>query len=238
MSDCPAKRRSPFRGRKIRYQKGVFDGGGQPGCVLLKGGRFLFAALRPNRASFRGPGNLFVVTRNQTAGRHRDRYWSPVHTHPNTPICRAVNVNNRHQFLRFIMKTYNLFISHSWNYSDQYDRLMNLLRQRGYFAFRNYSVPPDDPIHGAGTAAQLREAIRNQMSPCHAVLILAGVYATYSKWINEEIKLAQKGFRNPKRIIAIRPRGSERISSVVQQAADEVVGWNTESVVRAIRKPA
>ena len=89
------------------------------------------------------------------------------------------------------MKTYNLFISHSWRYSDQYDRLVNLLRERGYFAFRNYSVPPDDPIHGAGNDAQLRRAIRNHMAPCHVVLILAGVYASYSKWINIEIGIGR-----------------------------------------------
>lgn len=136
------------------------------------------------------------------------------------------------------MKTYNLFISHSWGYSDQYDRLVNLLRERGYFAFRNYSVPPDDPIHSAGTDAQLRQAIRNQMTPCHVVLILAGVYATYSKWINIEIDLALAGFTYAKPIVAIRPRGSERISEPVQQAADRIVGWNTESVVGAIRELA
>lgn len=105
------------------------------------------------------------------------------------------------------MKTYNLFISHSWSYSDSYDRLVSLLRERGYFAFRNYSVPPDDPIHGAGTDAQLRRAIRNQMTPCHVVLILAGVYATYSKWMSIEIDLALEGFTNAKPIVAIRPRG-------------------------------
>ena len=133
------------------------------------------------------------------------------------------------------MKTYNLFISHSWSYSRQYDRLVNLLRERGYFAFRDYSVPPDDPIHGAGTDAQLRQAIRNQMTPCHVVLILAGVYATHSKWINTEIDLAEKGFAHAKPIIAIRPRGSQRISERVRLAADRIVGWNTESVVGAIR---
>ena len=133
------------------------------------------------------------------------------------------------------MKTYNLFISHSWNYSDSYDRLVNLLNERRYFAFRNYSVPPDDPIHGAGTDAQLRQAIRNRMTPCHVVLILAGVYATYSKWINTEIDLAQKGFTHAKPIVAIRPRGSERISERVRLAADRVVRWNTESIVEAIR---
>ncbi len=133
------------------------------------------------------------------------------------------------------MKTYNLFISHSWNYTDEYDRLTNLLSERGYFAFRDYSVPRDDPIHGAGTEAQLRQAIRNQMTPCHVVLILAGVYATYSKWINIEIELAEKGFAYAKPIVAIRPWGSQRISKRVRLAADRIVGWNTESVVEAIR---
>ncbi len=136
------------------------------------------------------------------------------------------------------MKTYNLFISHSWRYSDAYSRLISLLRNRNYFAFKDYSVPQDDPIHNAGTDAQLRAAIRNQMSPCHVVLIPAGVYATYSKWINIEIDLATRGFFSPKPILAIRPWASERTSVPVQEAADEVVGWNTESVVKAIRRLA
>ena len=91
------------------------------------------------------------------------------------------------------MKTYNLFISHSWRYGDQYDRLYSLLRARRYFAFKDYSVSHDDPIHDAATDAQLRRAIRDQMTPCHVVLILAGVYASYNKWIDIEIDLAKKG---------------------------------------------
>ena len=134
------------------------------------------------------------------------------------------------------MKTYNLFISHSWTYSDQYGQLVSLLRNRGYFAFRNYSVPQDDPIHRVGTDARLRQAIRNQMSPCHVVIILAGLYASYSKWIDVEINLATNGFIQRKPIIAIRPWGNERISDRVRSAADRIVGWNTESVVSAIRE--
>lgn len=83
--------------------------------------------------------------------------------------------------------------------------------------------------------AQLRKAIRDQMIPCHVILILAGVYATYSSWINTEIALAKRGFTRAKPIVAIRPRGSERISVPVSQAADRIVKWNTESVVAAIR---
>ena len=134
------------------------------------------------------------------------------------------------------MKTYNLFISHSWRYGGQYDRLYGLLRARRYFAFRDYSVPQDDPIHDAANDAQLRRAIRDQMTPCHVVLILAGVYASYSKWINVEIDLAKEGFQRPKPIVAIRPRGNTLISQRVREAADEIANWSTESIVRAIRR--
>ena len=134
------------------------------------------------------------------------------------------------------MKTYNLFISHSWRHSDAYERLVNLLDNRSYFAYRNYSVPRNDPVHTRGTDRELREAIKRQMSYAHVIVILAGVYATYSKWINNEIRIAQRGFQNSKPILAIQPRGSERISTVVQDAADIIVRWNTESIVGAIRE--
>lgn len=73
------------------------------------------------------------------------------------------------------------------------------------------------------------------MAPCHVVLILAGIYASYSKWINIEIELAGMNFSDPKPIIAIAPWGSERISKPVRAAADRIVRWNTESIVKAIR---
>ena len=38
-----------------------------------------------------------------------------------------------------------------------------------------------------------------------------------------------------KKIIAIEPWGSERISTVVKNEADRIVKWNTDSIVNAIR---
>lgn len=128
--------------------------------------------------------------------------------------------------------TYNIFISHSWTYSDAYDKLVHLLDASPYFSYRNYSVPKNDPIHNAGTDYQLRAAIKAQMQPASCVLILAGVYATYSKWINIEIDLAKT---MGKKIIAIEPWGSSRTSAVVKNAADIIVGWNTDPIVSAIR---
>ncbi len=127
---------------------------------------------------------------------------------------------------------YNLFISHSWSYSDQYNRLVALLNAAPYFSYKNYSVPKDDPIHNAPYQYQLREAICRQMQPASCVIILAGVYSSYSKWINIEIELAKS---MNKKIIAVEPWGSLRTSLAVKSAADEIVGWNTSSIVRAIR---
>ena len=106
--------------------------------------------------------------------------------------------------------TYNLFISHSWTYGDAYDRLVDMLNAKPYFSYKNYSVPKYDPIHNVSNDYQLKEAIRRQMQPASCILILAGVYSTYSKWINIEIELAQS---MGKKIIAIEPWGAERTSS-------------------------
>lgn len=129
-------------------------------------------------------------------------------------------------------KVYNLFISHSWTYSDKYEKLVSKLDDSG-LDFKNYSVPQDDPIHNAPNEKLLEEAIDKQIAPCSCVLIMAGVYATYSKWINKEIKIAHK-YGKP--IIAIAPWGSERISQKVRESATEIVRWQTSSIKDAIKR--
>lgn len=131
------------------------------------------------------------------------------------------------------MNTYNLFVSHSWNYGSQYNKFTNLLKARPYFSFKNYSVPATNPITGARTDRQLYDAIERKVRSCSVVIIMAGVYSTYSKWINKEIEIAK---RLGKPILAVKPHGSTNISTTVRAAADEVCSWSTESVVSAIRR--
>lgn len=128
--------------------------------------------------------------------------------------------------------SYNLFISHSWSYSDAYEKLINLLDSADNFSYKNYSVPKDDPIHNTKYDYQLKAAIRNKMQHASCVLILAGVYSAYSKWINIEIELANE---MGKRIIAIEPWGAERTSKTVKSSATEIVKWQTSSIVKAIK---
>lgn len=134
------------------------------------------------------------------------------------------------------LKTYNLFISHAWKYHDDYDRIVKLLNNANNFDWRNYSVPehepvldPDDPADQKSLIKELKDQIR----PTHCVLILAGMYAAYSFWIQKEIDLSV-GFDKP--IIGVKPWGQEKIPKAVSDVAVEIVGWNTDSIVSAIRK--
>lgn len=127
---------------------------------------------------------------------------------------------------------YNLFISHSWTYSDAYEKLVNILNGVSGFQYRNYSVPKNDPIHNAPYDNQLKAAIRNQMQRASCVLVLAGVYSTYSKWIKIELELAHE---MGKKVIAIEPWGSERTSAMVKCYADEIIKWQGASIVKAIQ---
>lgn len=128
---------------------------------------------------------------------------------------------------------YNLFISHSWTYSDAYNKLVALLDDAKYFSYKNYSVPKDDPIHNVNNSKELYEAIKQQVRYASVVIILAGVYSSYSKWIDKEIEIAKE---LGKPILAIEPWGSEKTSTRVKNAADRIVKWNTSSIVDGIRE--
>ena len=133
-------------------------------------------------------------------------------------------------------KTYHIFISHSWTYSNKYEGLISLLDKDVTFLYKDYSVPKDDPIHNAGTDQELYTAIKAQISKASAVIILAGVYATYSKWIRKEIEIARKGFIYPKPIIAVEYWGSEKTSAIVKENADKIVKWNSAAIIEAIKE--
>lgn len=127
---------------------------------------------------------------------------------------------------------YNVFISHSWTYSDSYEKLLNLLNSDYTFNYKNYSVPKNNPIHNAPYDYQLKNAIQEKMKHASCILILAGVYSTYSKWINIEIEIAKK---LGKKIIAIEPWGSERTLQIVKNNANAVVKWQASSIIKEIR---
>lgn len=135
------------------------------------------------------------------------------------------------------LKTYDLFISHAWQYNDDYYRLEELLNEAPRFKWRNYSVPVHDPLIDPDTSvgrAKLIELLKNQIRPVNCVVILGGMYALYSYWILKEIELAKSFYDKP--IVAVYPWGQKNMPKVVQDAANEIVNWQTSSIVDAIRR--
>jgi hypothetical protein len=132
------------------------------------------------------------------------------------------------------LRTYNIFISHSWSYDSDYVRLVNLLRNEPYFSWKNYSVSRDDPLAG-GSDKKLAEEIDRQIRLASVVLVVSGIYVTYREWIQFEIDLSDK-YNKP--IIGIQPWGSTNTPSAITRSAVEIVSWNTSSIVDAIRRNA
>ena len=134
------------------------------------------------------------------------------------------------------MREYNIFISHSWTYTDAYEKLTNMLRNAPYFNYNDYSVPKEKSLtiyNKLYYEIELKNKIKNKMKYCNVVLILAGVYSSYSDSINMEIEIANE---LGKPIIAIEPWGSERTSLIVKKNAKIIVKWNSASIVGAIKE--
>lgn len=131
------------------------------------------------------------------------------------------------------LTNYRLFISHSWAYGDAYEKLVSFFNEHPFFKWTDYSVPKNDPIHDAPNATALYNAIKNQIAPVNCVIILAGVYSSYSKWIDKEIEISKTVYSKP--IVAVEPWGSEKTSKIVKDNADAIVKWQSSSIVKAIK---
>ena len=131
----------------------------------------------------------------------------------------------------------NVFISHSWTYSNHYDTLAGWIFREPWnsngtpIQFNDFSIPKHNPIHNAPNAQVLQNAIHAEIAKSHVIVIPMGMYATHSNWIQKEISGSQL-HRRP--ILAVNPWGQERKSSVVADAAQERVGWNKKSVVDGV----
>lgn len=135
------------------------------------------------------------------------------------------------------MSTYNIFISHAWKYSEHYNKIVQWLNEaqsEGKLTWKNYSVPSHDPLIDPNTTVgknTLKQELKEQISPASKVIILAGMYVSYSDWIDFEIETAVE---YKKYIIGVQPWGQQRIPTEVSSNANVMVSWNKNSVLNAI----
>lgn len=130
-------------------------------------------------------------------------------------------------------KKYPIFISHCWDYNSQYYTVEQWIDDSD-INWKNMSIPVHDP-KDTKTDAELEEKIDNLIRNSSLFIIIAGMYAAQQNrtWINKEIEIAQK---YNKKILAIKPWGNERTPVIIQEGADELVNWNSTSVIDGIKK--
>ncbi|MBA7674469.1 hypothetical protein ES703_82683 [subsurface metagenome] len=131
------------------------------------------------------------------------------------------------------LKSYGVFISHAWDYNADYYRLEQMLENAKQFRWRNCSVPKHKSLDTT-TDAQLEAALRRQIRPANAVLIISGMYVNNRKWIQKEIDIA---IEMNKPIIALKPRGAQRIPQELKNLAP-IVNWNAKQILNSIRYPS
>jgi hypothetical protein len=135
-------------------------------------------------------------------------------------------------------RQYRVFISHAWDYGDEYDGVVNLLNSNISFRWTNLSITIDQPLpmltffpkSYRNIVRQLDEEI--QRADC--VLVLAAMYFAHRGWIQSEIEAAAE-YNKP--IIAVLPRGQERVPEALSRVAVTApIGWNSNSIISAIRQ--
>lgn len=131
-------------------------------------------------------------------------------------------------------RTYKIFISHSWNYDDVLQNLKNLLDSRGCFPAEYTQVEKSRPINSEYAPA-IKAQITRRLEESDIVLAIAGVYASYSDWMQWEMDKAKELGLN---IVGVIPWRQERVSTQVYSRSIVDVHWNTESIVDAIRQYA
>lgn len=129
------------------------------------------------------------------------------------------------------MYKYNIFISHSWSYNEQYEKIKALLDNRPYFTYRDYSIPENSKV--IGTRKVVWEEIESSIKMSSVLIVPAAMYVGYSDSIKKELDLAKK---YNKKIIAIKPQNQTNFPKEITDKADKIIGWQAEALVKAIRE--
>ena len=138
-------------------------------------------------------------------------------------------------------RTYALFISHAWQHKAEYEGVVSLLdAARGIsFQWDNLSVELDYPLPTLMSLPKSYRSIVRQLDEkikkADCLLVLDAMYVAHRGWIQSEIEAALE-FGTP--IIAVAPRGQERLSGALKYNATERVRWNGASIVDAVRRLA
>lgn len=126
-----------------------------------------------------------------------------------------------------------LFVSHSWEENEEYNRVFEYLEASGTFYYQNTSQPQAKrPIDKESQ----REDLRRQIAPCEVVVIVPAAYKWAPELVTFQMNFAKAADRP---IVAMENFGStEALPKAIKDLADELCGWNERDLIDALRRQA
>jgi hypothetical protein len=126
-----------------------------------------------------------------------------------------------------------LFVTHTWENSDDYLRVFEYLESSRNFFYRNSSTPDRKP---SGDKEALREDLRRQIAHVEAVVALASLFDVDRDLFTFQLLYAQ-ACHIP--VILMKHFGSQKpVPKAITDLADEVVDWDERALVDALKKQA
>jgi hypothetical protein len=127
-----------------------------------------------------------------------------------------------------------IFVVHGWILDDDYSRIIEYLESSENFFYKALSKP-DAAVPGGDGSAARRSAVAEVLKGAECVVCSAGIWERFNDWARYTVQRAQE-MDLP--IVAIEHFGPKEMDPRLRGYASEVVGWDSRSIVDAIRREA
>ena len=132
-------------------------------------------------------------------------------------------------------KNYHIFISHSWSYSSHYETVKKWIDSSN-ITVSDYSIP-ENKSFSPMRENDLKRELLQQIYRASVVVVIAGGYVSYSKWLEFEIQSAD-AYNKP--ILAIKPFGNVTWPSALNNCKNKqnihYVNWNSNSFITELKR--
>lgn len=121
-----------------------------------------------------------------------------------------------------------IFISHVFGYQEHYNSVVEAINNSNV-SWKNYSISEDNLVDSNLTTV-IKHKIENNIKCSSNVIVISGIYASHSDWIEWEFN---KAIQHNKEIIAIKPWGNVNLPAFISNSTYDklkIIGWNTSRI--------
>lgn len=126
----------------------------------------------------------------------------------------------------------NIFISHIHADDDGLQKTKDIVRNKG-FEIRDFSINASKPNNAKAEDYIKYQILAPRIKKCSVLMVYISPKTKNSHWVNWEIEFAKKmGLR----IVGVWAHGHQGcdIPEELKNHADAIVGWNSDSMVKAL----